>query len=145
MGVRDLMQTPPVTARPDESVREAARRLAASGIGCLIVVDDQRRPIGILTDRDIAVRVLRRGLEPDTTAVGDVMSDDVSRVTDDFDVVRTLYRMRRDGFRRIVVTDINDRVAGIVSWDDALELISRELTAAAAVAGTQKPAATAEA
>ena len=61
-------------AEPDESVRVATRRMRKVDVGALIVTDDKRNPIGILTDRDVALRCVAEGQEPDDTPVSEIMT-----------------------------------------------------------------------
>ena len=82
-----------VTARM--TVREAARLMDEEDVGSLPVVDEAERLIGIVTDRDVAVRVVGRGLDSDKTVVGDVASTDVVALTPDHDLddaLRHAYR-----------------------------------------------------
>ena len=80
MSVQDFCRRNPTTATAAESVREAALRMDAAGVGSLVVVDDRGRPVGMLTDRDLVVRVLRRRLSPDRTTVGEVMQRELGTV-----------------------------------------------------------------
>jgi CBS domain-containing protein len=112
----------------------------AEGVGCLVVVDEARKPIGMLTDRDVIVRVIRRHLSPDTTAVGEVMQREVSTVREGSPLVQALRRMRSDGLRRIPVVDAAGCLIGIIAADDALQLMASELSDLAGVARAQFPA-----
>ncbi|MGH0036786.1 MAG: CBS domain-containing protein [Myxococcota bacterium] len=137
MPVGDLCHRDPVVARPEESAREVATRLDQSEVGCAVVVDLAGRPLGIITDRDLVLNVLRRGLDPDTTPIGQVMSDEVVTVREGSPLKRALGWMRRDGIRRIPVVDDEGKIAGVLAWDDALQVIADEVNSAAAVARTQ--------
>ena len=76
MPVRDYCCRVMVSASPEDSVREAAKRMETEGVGCLVVVDAECMPVGMLTDRDVVMRVLRRRRDPDATRVMDVMQAD---------------------------------------------------------------------
>lgn len=142
MSVGELCRRDPVVARPEESAREVAVRLDQAGVGSAVVVDLSHHPVGIVTDRDLVLKVLRRGLDPDTTAVGDVMTDEVVTVRERSPLKRALGWMRRDGIRRIPVVDDEGKLIGVLAWDDALQVIAAEVAEAAAVARTQmKPPA----
>ncbi|HET6371260.1 MAG TPA: CBS domain-containing protein, partial [Nitrospiria bacterium] len=65
-----------VTARSDESVADAAKKMLEKNVGTIIVVDLQTVPIGMITDRDVAVRVVAEGRDPGSTRIGEVMSED---------------------------------------------------------------------
>ena len=94
MPVGDFCRREPCTATADESIREAAKRMDARGVGCLVVVDAGGRPVGMLTDRDLVMRGLRRRRDPDTTTVGEVMHGDVTRVREAAPLEVAIRRMR---------------------------------------------------
>jgi len=137
MSVADLCRRNPVVARPDESVREVAVRMDRLDVGCAVVVDLANHPIGMVTDRDLTLRVLRRRRNPDTTPVRDVMHEDIVTVREKAPLMRALRWMRRDGIRRVPVIDDTGQLIGILTWDDALQVISREIDKAAAVVRSQ--------
>jgi CBS domain-containing protein len=139
MPVRDCCRQCPCTATPDESIREAAKRMDAAGVGSLVVVDAARRPVGMLTDRDIVVRVLRRGRDPDRTRVGAVMHEEPTTVRAGAPVELAIRRMRRDAFRRIPVVDDDGVLVGIFAVDDALQLVASELAGVAEAVRSQFP------
>jgi CBS domain-containing protein len=91
--------------------------MATQGVGSVIVVRD-RRPIGIVTDRDLAVRVLRAGLDAESTPVQEVMTTPVHVVRDVADLAEAAAAMRAARVRRLVVVDAEGRLVGIVSLDD---------------------------
>jgi CBS domain-containing protein len=138
--IQDFARRNPATASADETVREAARRMEARGVGCLVVVDAERRPIGMLTDRDLVMRVLRRRRDPDTTKVADVMEGEVTSVTEDAPVERAMLRIHQEGIRRVPVVDRQGRLTGIFAADDAIQLAANELAGLAEAARTQFPA-----
>jgi CBS domain-containing protein len=83
------------TGYPAESVRAAAKRMKAHGVGATVVIDDDVRPIGIVTDRDVALRCVAEERDPDLTQLGDIMSTPVSAVTEDGRRVRRHRRADR--------------------------------------------------
>ena len=118
--VRDV-----VTATADESVLDAARRMAQLHVGNLIVVLAQRhaspRPVGIVTDRDLVVQVLARpDLAPATMTIADVMSRELVTATEDDDVEDVVEKMREHSIRRIPVVDRGGGLQGILSVDDVV-------------------------
>ena len=115
--VRDIMTPLPHTIQSIESVMNAAQLMRKSDIGDVIVVEDEQL-FGILTDRDIVVRVLAEGRDPETTPVGDICSRELTTVrpTDSVgDVVRV---MREKAIRRLPVVEESGEVIGIVSIGD---------------------------
>jgi CBS domain-containing protein len=128
------------TVRPDETVRAAARCMDQEGVGCVVVVDDAGRPVGILSDRDVAMRVLRRGKDPDATSVASVMEEDVVCLRRGAGLLHAFRRIRSEGLRRLPVVDEDGCAVGVFSADDALRVIASDLGLAADVAAAQSPA-----
>ena len=97
-------------------------------VGSVVVVDspDTRIPIGILTDRDVAVNIVAQGMMPAQTLVGSVMSSPVVTVSEDDGLLSALDKMSSHGVRRAPVVDRNGRLTGLVSVDDLMTLLARE-------------------
>jgi CBS domain-containing protein len=128
-------------ANADEGVAEAARRMRERRVGALVVVDDRGHPIGIVTDRDLAMRVLGENRAVPATRVGDVMTPNPVVVSEESSAESLLALMttRPRTFRRLPVVDRAGRVVGIVSIDDVLARIAVELAGIDAVLGRQTP------
>lgn len=114
------------TALGDESIRLAAQRMADRNVGALVVVDQDDRPIGLLTDRDIALQVVAHAQDPFKMSVADVMTPAPRVVTEDAPVETALAHMRSGGFRRLPVVDNAGCLVGLLSLDDVLRLLSEE-------------------
>jgi CBS domain-containing protein len=118
--IRDVIRTIPVTLAPQATVMEAAQIMRENDIGDVLVLDNGRL-YGILTDRDIVVRSLAQGHDPALTRVGDVCSRELVTVSLDDSVDRAVRLMRERAIRRLPVEDAG-RVVGIVTIGDiALE------------------------
>jgi CBS domain-containing protein len=89
--------------------------------------DHGRAVVGILTDRDIAITVVARNLDPNTLHVADYMSRKVVTARPEDSVNEVLRQMRRNGIRRIPVTTADNILVGIVTLDDLLEVVAEEL------------------
>lgn len=127
MRIRDIMTEDPVTVTPDQTVRDAARLMIEHDCGAIPVVEDGdgRRLIGIITDRDIAVRGVAEGQGPDTVVGGLMTVNPTSaREDDEVETVRTV--MVREQVRRVPVVDGKGRLVGIVAQAD----VAREDAAA---------------
>jgi CBS domain-containing protein len=119
-----------VFAYRDTPLPEAAKLMRENHIGSLVIVDEAARgrvPVGILTDRDIAVAVVAQALDPRTLTAGEVMTGEPVTANEQDDVLDTLQRMRRRGVRRLPVVAANGTLAGIVTLDDLLELVAEQL------------------
>lgn len=122
-----------------ESVQLAAERMKAENVGTLLVVDADRKPIGILTDRDLALRVVAGGLDARKTKVGDVMSAHPRWVSETAAIEDAVATMRGLAVRRLPVVDDAGRLVGIVSIDDVLELVTEELSDLGRIVGWSHP------
>ncbi len=129
------------TASPDESVRKAASRMAEFDVGALVVLKEDRatRAVGVLTDRDIVVRCVAEQLDPETTAVSELMTTPVFTVRDETPLGEAIAKMAAAGTRRLVVTAEGDRVAGILTLDDILDHTSRQGAAIGKLLQKQQP------
>ncbi|GAA2796262.1 CBS domain-containing protein [Kitasatospora paracochleata] len=117
MRVAELMSAPPVTVPPTASVRDAARRMAAAEVGCVLVADREALR-GVLTDRDLAVRWLAADADPDPTVpVAAVMSSPAVTVGAEEDLSAAYRAFRRTGVRRLPVVD-GTRPVGVLAIDD---------------------------
>jgi CBS domain-containing protein len=121
--VKDLMTSDPTTIEPDASVAEAARRMAKVDVGPLPVVEEGRL-VGMITDRDLVVRVLAEGRDPESTAVREAASSDVVSVAAEDDLARALELLATHQVRRLPVVE-GQRLVGIVAQAD----VAREVSA----------------
>jgi CBS domain-containing protein len=113
------------------NIPAAAAVMRENGIGYLIVTDVASgggSPIGVITDRDIVVKVIAKDVDPRSLTVGDVMTPDPLTAAEDDDISTTLRRMRRLGVRRVPVVGAGGHVSGVVSIDDVVDHIAGQLT-----------------
>jgi CBS domain-containing protein len=114
--VRDVMSAPPVCMAATESVSAAAKAMKDRGIGTVLVVAGGR-PDGLVTDRDITIRVLAENRDPLTTRLGDICTTDLAVLSPDDDVQKAIRLVRERAVRRLPV--IADGVpVGVVSIGD---------------------------
>ncbi len=115
--IADIMSTDVSTIQPQESLRRAAQCMRELDVGSLPVWDGARL-LGMLTDRDIVVRGIADGLDPDAACVSDIMTPEVQTCApeqDTEDVKRLMGRLR---LRRLPIVDADQRLVGIVSLGD---------------------------
>jgi CBS domain-containing protein len=115
-SVREIMSSNPTTVRPDTSVVEAARLMASEDVGALPVVDGERL-VGMATDRDITLRVVAEGRDPEATTVGEIQSGDLVSVEPDEGLDRALREMAQNQVRRLPVVE-GGRLVGILAQAD---------------------------
>lgn len=118
MRLGNLMTGSIQAVAPGASLAEAAKKMASQDIGSLPVCSDKRKLLGIITDRDITVRAVARGLDPNQTKVQDVMTKDVLSCHADSAIEEACELMERQQVRRVVVTDSEDTPIGILSLGD---------------------------
>lgn len=114
------------TIGPDATVREAARMMASENVGCLIVVEEHK-PVGIVTDRDVALEVLIRHLDADATRVRDVMRSPAITIDEAAPLSAAVDVMRVEGVRRLPVVDGSGTLVGVITVDDLTLLLAGEL------------------
>jgi CBS domain-containing protein len=119
-----------VTVHPEETVHEAARRMAHHEVGMLVVVEGNT-PVGILTDRDLFIRVMAQEPLPLQALVRDVMTPEPVCIPEHMPLEEAVVRMRGHQVRRLVVVNDARAVVGIVSLDDVLLLLGEEQQAVA--------------
>ena len=119
--LHELMSAPPVFARPDRTLREAAATMVERHIGALLVGDADRPPAGIVTERDLLKASGMPSVDFDRTTLGDVMSEPVASMGRGELLYRALARMDRLGIRHLCVVDDRGVAVGMVSQRDLLE------------------------
>lgn len=139
MQLEKLVFREPVTLGPDASIVEAAQIMRQKHVGSVITVDADRRPIGILTDRDIVVTVIAQDAgDLHRLAMRDVCTASVIVALEEENLDAVVMRMRRHGVRRVPVVDREGRLTGVFSLDDALGAIAEELASVAALLQTER-------
>jgi len=137
MSLDDLMRTEVVTTAPETPVDEVAAMMRDDNVGSVVVVSDGA-PVGLVTDRDIAVRVAADGEDPSTLTAEAAMTPDPVTVDDDIGVFDLCTVMCDHEVRRMPVTDDGELV-GIVTLDDLLVLLTAELGNLAGVIDAESP------
>ena len=132
--LRDFATATVVVAEPDTTALTAAQLMRKHHVGALVVVDAQEksRPVGIVTDRDLVLALMAEGLDAEVFTVGDIMSAQLVLASPDMDAMDAVQLMRNQRLRRLVLVDDVGRLVGIVTMEDILELLTRELAALAA-------------
>ncbi|MBW3597366.1 MAG: CBS domain-containing protein [Planctomycetes bacterium] len=112
-------------ARPDEPVQAIAARMHSRNVGALVVLNESKEPVGIVTDRDLVVKGMAQGLPLDAN-VEKVMTRSPHVAYEDTPIEDALRIMRSGGFRRIPVVNRSGELAGLVTLDDILDLLAEE-------------------
>jgi CBS domain-containing protein len=119
-SIKEVMTSEVKACEPNTTVAEAAKVMAKEDIGPVPVVEEGRLT-GIVTDRDIVVRVVAEGRDPNSTTVGEIASSDLVTVSPDDDIDVALQQLARKQVRRIPVVE-GDRLVGIVAQADIARL-----------------------
>ncbi len=136
MKVNEAMTRDVRVATPEQSIREAAVEMARLDAG-ILPVGEGNRLVGMITDRDIAIRAVAKGMTPDTK-IREVMSQDVKYCFEDEDVQAVARNMAEIQVRRLPVVDRNKQLVGILSLAD-MALMEGSEAAGEAVAGISEP------
>lgn len=108
------------TSPEDIPVRDVARLMTARGIGSIVVVGQDQKPVGIVTDRDVMVRVTAQGLDPAVVPVGAVMSQPLVTITDQEALETGIAAMNCHGIRRLPIVDGEGCLVSILTMDDII-------------------------
>jgi len=117
---------PVVTASTQMTVNQAARAMRSKNVGALVVVN-AGRPVGMLTDRDIAVEVVARGMDPEEVRVGDVMVKKPVTIRQDLGILDAAKTFAKTGVRRLPVVTNSGVLVGVITMDDVLMLLGNEM------------------
>ena len=131
MKLKDLCVLDVACCTREVTVSAAARLMRERHTGDVIVVDDadeDREPVGILTDRDIVIEVLAKGGDPNKTTVAEIMATQLVIAGESEDSTQALQRMAAHGVRRIPVVDAERCVVGIITLDDLLREQAEQAT-----------------
>jgi CBS domain-containing protein len=138
MSISEFATHNVVCASRDTTALEAARLMRHHHIGDLVVVDETdgaRKPVGVVTDRDLVIEVMAGGADPNAVKLGDLLLRAPVTVQHSASYADTVRLMAVNGIRRIPVVDSSGALAGIVTLDDMLRQLASPLSALADLAG----------
>ena len=126
----DVMTRNPVACAPGDSIARAAEIMKREDVGSIPVVDSDasRRLVGIVTDRDIVIRVLAEGREARTATVSEAMTSNPATCREEDDVEEAVARMAERQVRRMPVVDAEGRLSGIIAQADIATRVNRDET-----------------
>ncbi len=122
MLVKDVMSSPAVTIEENVSANRIAHLMEKTDLGCIIVTSKDAKPIGIITERDLVVRVLAKNVKPDTLRAKQVMTAPLINIEPDATVTEAARRMSRLNIRRLGVI-YKEKLMGIISSKDILAVM----------------------
>jgi CBS domain-containing protein len=119
MLVKDVMSSPTITVEENAPANRVAELMDKHDVGCVIVTTKEGKPIGIITERDLVLRVLAKNAKPDTVKAEEVMSSPLITIEPDATITETARRMSRLNIRRLGVV-YKGQLVGIISSKDVL-------------------------
>ena len=137
MSIKDICKKSVTTITKEKTLQEAALMMQTEKIGSLIVVDrkDESIPVGVLTDRDIALYMAAHYENPQSVVVADVMSRQLTVANEDDGICEILRVMRENEVNRVPLINKGGELCGIISSDDVLQLLAAELDELAGLRG----------
>lgn len=136
MKIGSLCTRRVVTIDEDGTLAQAARLMREHHVGALVVTARSAQGLrigGLVTDRDLVVEVLARGLDPASARIGELASTEIASVAEDDDLTQAIATMQGSGVRRLLVTDADQRLSGIVSLDDLVQACAGQIAGLADV------------
>lgn len=130
MSVGEICNREVIVIQRDATIVEAAKLMRQFHVGAVIVVekrDGRQIPVGVVTDRDLVVEVVATELDAAVITVGDIMAAEVFTIKESTASHEAIEFMRRKTIRRLPVVDESGELTGILTLDDALQLLSEEL------------------
>ena len=139
-NVGTFMSREPVTCSEEFRLQQVAALMRARHVGSVVVVSGDglsRRPVGVITDRDIVVEAVATGLDAGAITAGDIVVRPAVTAHDTDSLPEAIQKMRSRGIRRLPVVDLHGDLVGVLSSDDVLQAISHELSTLVRVAEHQ--------
>jgi CBS domain-containing protein len=138
MTVYACAQTNVVSVKPDATVQFVAELMKEKNIGC-VVVTENHKPVGIVTDRDIALRGVSLCGDPEEALIESIMSTDILTIRKDVGIFDAIQEMKSAGVRRMPIVDSAGRLVGLLTIDDLIRLLAREMADIARIIGKESP------
>jgi signal-transduction protein with cAMP-binding, CBS, and nucleotidyltransferase domain len=139
MGIVKCCREQVVAVSPDTPALDVAKVMGEKNVGSVVVVTGENRPAGIITDRDLAVRVMAQEKNPGEVRAGDILTRDVVTFQDSMGVYEAIQKMTAEGIRRMPIVDDGGRLIGIVTMDDIIRMLGEEMAAIAKNIEKQSP------
>ncbi len=122
LKVSDVMSTNLVTARPNETIVNVARKMAENDVGSVIIVDEKGTLLGIITEKDIVTRVVARGLDPRNTYAEEIMTRNPITIYEDATLAAAAEYMYEKKIGHLPVVNSEGRLVGIVARSDIIRI-----------------------
>lgn len=137
--IREIMTNDPVSVNPSDSAQTAAQLMRTNHIGPIPVIDSDRKLVGIVTDRDLAIKIVAEGRAATDTKVADIMSQTLFTCGPNDDVEQAIKTMEEHQVRRVPIVDDQRRLVGIVAQADIATRLSEPKKVGRTVEGISHP------
>ncbi len=130
MTIGEICNREVIVIQRDETIQEAAKLMRQFHVGAIIVIDKPNGgtvPVGVITDRDLVVEVMATELDETVITVGDILTPELFVVTENTAIDEAIELMRKKTVRRLPVVDDSGELIGILTLDDALQLLAEQL------------------
>jgi len=139
MSLGNLCRRNIVIVKSGTMVKDVTQTMEERNIGC-VVVNGTKDVFGIVTDRDILLRVVNKNLDPSQTPIDDVMTKEpVITFREDMELPEILEEVQKNAFRRYPVADSDGNLVGLITLDDVIVLISKEMANVANIIEKEGP------
>jgi CBS domain-containing protein len=136
MSLKKYARADVIHVGPNATVMAATGLMESHNTGSVLVVQDGK-VAGILTDRDVVLRVINQGRDPTTTTVEQVMTKDPITIREDVGLYEALELVKNKSARRFPVVDANGQLTGLVALDDVIYLLGKEMANVASIVGRE--------
>lgn len=126
MPLRNIVKSKLVSCRVDTPVCDIAQMMDSENVGAVLIVEENK-PVGIVTDRDLTIRCLARRLDPAVTTAREVMTSTVETVSEDQGIFTAIRAMKNGMVRRIAIVNEAGSVTTLLSFDDLFTLVADEI------------------
>ncbi len=138
MSLGNLCRREVVVVDQGTPIKEAVKFMEEKNIGSVIVVGGGK-PVGIVTDRDILLRVVNKGLDPEKSSVDDVMTKEIVTLKEGMGLFEALEQVKGKGIRRFPIVDARGNLKGIMTLDDIIYLLGKEMADVASIIEREGP------
>lgn len=138
MSLDNLCRREVVVVNQGTPIKEAVKFMEEKNIGSVIVVGGGK-PVGIATDRDILLRVVNKGLDPEKSSVDDVMTKEIVTLKEGMGLFEALEQVKGKGIRRFPIVDARGNLKGIMTLDDIIYLLGKEMADVASIIEREGP------
>lgn len=138
MSLGNLCRREVVVVNQGTPIKEAVKFMEEKNIGSVIVVGSGK-PLGIATDRDILLRVVNKGLDPEKSSVDDVMTREIVTLKEGMGLFEALEQVKGKGIRRFPIVDARGNLKGIMTLDDIIYLLGKEMADVASIIEREGP------